>query len=115
MNKLKSCPFCGNNDIQISYKEMKNFQGFNVWCYKCNTEQYTFVDDSYKYEGKIEAINLWNTRTTERKEKTDTTKTLNDVTWHQCKCQDDGIMDNAIYEKPIILNDLKTNNNMGNK
>lgn len=50
MKKLKPCPFCGSNDLDIERKCL-----FFVTCYKCDCEGPAKKD-------KEEAIDAWNKR-----------------------------------------------------
>lgn len=54
--KLKPCPFCGSNDVEI----VESFDGLCVLCGNCEATSNDF--------GKIEdAIKAWNRRATDEK------------------------------------------------
>ncbi len=54
INKLKPCPFCGGNDLEV---EVWDDDYLHIVCYNCNC----FTDSYDKYLSR--ALRFWNTRT----------------------------------------------------
>ena len=77
MSKIKSCPFCGSNNIGYSIKTMGRNKKYHVamYCKDCNcygkrTIVEATTDSKYTFRSDVEkdltfkqiAINAWNTR-----------------------------------------------------
>ena len=55
--KLKPCPFCGSDEVQISYEDTFSYDfRRGVYCSDCCGGMYPF------YNSEAEAIEAWNTR-----------------------------------------------------